>query len=121
MRPSPRPGARSRLLEEADTAVRRRYLGSSVATDGVRVAAGGPGYTADADREFEIGTIYVFRPTSAASETWIRETQLVLSGEMQNIYAGHWVVLDGDVVISGAPLADGQRGAVYIFTLPPAP
>jgi hypothetical protein len=62
------------------------------------------------------GAAYVFR---RAGTTWTEDAKLTPSDSAPNDYFGYSVAAASDTVLVGAFAKDAQRGAGYVFTLPP--
>jgi hypothetical protein len=107
-------------LAEADSSNYYRYLGMGVAAGADLVVAGAPGYWSGEGKS-QSGGLYLFRPVAGGGGGWERAGLLTLGDVAQDLYLGKRVALDGAMVAGGAPLADGSRGAVYLFALPAAP
>ena len=88
------------------------FFGSSVALSGDTAIVGAP----DEDTKgTDAGAAYVFVRTRGA---WVFEQKLVASDGGPGQWFGHAVAIEGDVVVVGAPRADGvtsASGAAYVF------
>lgn len=87
------------VAEEAED---RALFGAAVAMDGVLLAIGAPGQ--------DNGTVAVFARNGS---TWV--LQDTLEPDDEDVRFGGAVALSGARVIGGAALADGERGAAYVF------
>jgi hypothetical protein len=91
-------------------------LGYSVGISGNAVVAGAP--YASAGEHKDQGAAYVFvRPKSGWHD--MTETVKLISSNGQRLdELGTSVAISGETVVAGAPLADGGRGAAYVFVKP---
>jgi hypothetical protein len=85
-------------------------FGHSVAVDGDTVVVGTPFDDEDG------GAVYVF---TYSSNNWGQQDKLVATIDYADNRFGHSVALDGDTLVVGATVDDGDNtGAVYVFTRP---
>ena len=101
----------------ASDGARLDFFGSSVAISGRTVAVG-------ASREIDLnetGFAYVFvRPASGWTTTADFDQKLTVPDASNYDGFGSALAISGDVLAVGAPAADGNRGAVYLFGPLPA-
>jgi len=93
-------------------------FGTSVAISGDTIVVGAP---YDDDHDNESGSVYVFvRPDAGWYGTQYERCKLLASDGAAVDYLGISVAIDGDVVVAGAPYANGPGndydvGAAYVF------
>ena len=59
------------------------------------------------------GAVYVLR--RGRDGRWSQEAKLMASDSREGLWFGQSLDLRGDLLVAGAPQADGNRGAVYVF------
>jgi hypothetical protein len=90
-------------------------LGASVAISGDRVVVGAPN---ESEVDFYAGATYVFRYQPGSPGTWMEEAKLTASDGASQDGFGEAVAIDGDLIMVGAPGADGvgsNSGSAYVF------
>ena len=95
------------------------WFGFSVAVDGNTAVVGAWGDD-DGVRGVNSGSAYVF---TRESDSWSQVAKLTASDGVAGDWLGTSVAIDGDTVVAGAFLADGDvggadEGAAYVFTKP---
>jgi hypothetical protein len=88
-------------------------VGYAVAVDGDLALVGAP-YTRIGEANLQ-GAAYVYRRTEGG--TWEQMTRLLADDGGEYEAFGESVALQGDVAVVGVPMADSERGAVYVFRL----
>jgi hypothetical protein len=95
------------------------FLGRSVATDGVRIAAGVPEH--DLPTVGGAGAIAIFeRSRGASGDGWTRTALLMASDAATADVLGEWIAIDGDLLIASAANVGlltpaPWTGAAYVF------
>ncbi len=90
-------------------------FGWSADTDGVRIISGAPLHDEQGD---DSGIAYIF--VRDGQGIWAQEAALLPDDGEAGAWFGRWAVVEGDVAVVGAPLADvvgddDDAGAAYIF------
>jgi hypothetical protein len=86
-------------------------FGSAVALDGTTVIVGAS--QEDPGGETNGGAAYIFIRNS--DDSWEQQVKLVASDVSGDSFFGTSVAIDGNVAVVGAPGADNQSGAAYVF------
>lgn len=86
------------------------YFGQAVALQGDRLAVGA--FSHDAAGVHWAGTAYVF---DRGPSGWTQSAELMAADPQVQGAFGEGVVLDGDMLLVGAPSADDDLGAIYRF------
>jgi hypothetical protein len=81
-------------------------FGCSVGLSGDTIVIGAPGHS-----ETGAGYIFVRQP----DKSWVFQSQLVASAASKNDAVGLSAAIDGDLAVLGAPHANSDEGAVYVF------
>ncbi len=81
-------------------------FGASVALDGDLLVVGAPGVDSGA------GALYAYKQSGSS---WVEVTRLVASDGAAADALGTSVSISGDVIVGGAPFANGGAGAAYVF------
>jgi hypothetical protein len=100
-----------RKILGTDTAASDLF-GYALALDGDRLAVGA---LRDDSPWGDAGSVYLFERNKGGPEGWGQVAKLTASDAGTNWALGVAVALDGDTVVAGAPLADDNVGAAYIF------
>jgi signal transduction histidine kinase len=92
------------------------WFGSALALDDDILLVGAPRHDANILDE---GAVYVFQRDPDAPETWTLQAKLTASDGTSHAAFGAQVAIHGDLLLVGAPNADGkspEAGAVYLFS-----
>lgn len=81
-------------------------FGCSVAFSKGSLLVGAPGHS-------ETGGGYIF--VRQSDDTWALQSELIAAGAAKNDAVGLSAALDGDLAVLGAPHADSDKGAVFLF------
>lgn len=84
-------------------------VGTSMALDGEWLVAGARG---EDDAGTNVGAVHVWQRTPVG---WVEHATLMPSDAPANAWFGNGVAIDGSTIVIGAPLAQGHRGAAYVF------
>jgi uncharacterized repeat protein (TIGR01451 family) len=87
-------------------------FGYSVAISGDIIVVGVP---FDDDLGYNSGSAHVFARNQGGADAWGQVTQLFASDGGEQHCFGLSVSVNGDIIVVGAPFADDDQGAVYLF------
>jgi hypothetical protein len=93
-------------------------FGTSVAISDEEIVVGAPGREVGFYKEQ--GAAYVFTEPPTGWENATQNAELTASAGTPKDMLGWSVAFAGSAVVAGAPFHNGEQGAVYVFTEPPA-
>jgi trimeric autotransporter adhesin len=93
-------------------------FGASVAITGNTIVVGAPGREVGFYKEQ--GAAYVFTEPPTGWENATQNAELTASAGTPKDMLGWSVAFAGSAVVAGAPFHNGEQGAAYVFTEPPA-
>jgi hypothetical protein len=106
------PGGFAQLAKlTASDATKLSFLGVSVAISGNTVAVG-------IGSTHVQGAVYIFVKPASGWSNMTQAAKLTASDGAVNDYVGYSVGFSGNTVVAGAPNADGDVGAAYVFVKP---